>query len=295
MSGERPDGLLDLVLPDELVTGEAVVLDLRPASFATRALAFLLDQLIIVALAVGAFFAVGATVDGLDTAALGAIFLTLTVGLLVLLPATWETLSRGRSPGKFAAGLRVVRDDGGPIRWRQALLRWLVAVVEIYAASGSVALITSLWNPRGKRLGDLLAGTFVVRERAARTLPPVPQMPPELAGWAQTADFARLPDPLALAARQVLARVDSLHQASRHHLATTLAGQVATYVAPAPPGVVHPERFLAAVLAERHRRSLARLGELERRRLERAQRREHADVMSATSSRLIWSERPPTG
>jgi len=295
MSDERPDGLLDLVLPDELVTGEAVVLDLRPASFATRALAFLLDQLIIVALGIGAFLTVAATVDGLDDAALAAVFLTLSVSLLVLLPATWETLSRGRSPGKAAAGLRVVRDDGGPIRWRQALVRWLVAVVEIYSSTGSVALICSLWNPRGKRLGDLLAGTFVIRERTARALPPVPPMPPELAAWAQGADIARLPDALALAARQVLARAHTLHQASRYGLVTELAGRVAGWVAPAPPGVVDPERFLAAVLAERHRRSLARLTELERRRGERERRREQADVMSATCSRLIWSEGPPPG
>ncbi len=70
-------------------------------------------------------------------------------------------------------------------------------------------------------------------------------------------------------------------------LGTDLAQQIATYVAPAPPGVVQSERFLAAVLAERHRRSLARLTLLEQRRSERARRRSEADVLSASSTRLI--------
>jgi uncharacterized RDD family membrane protein YckC len=285
--GRLPEGVSELVLPEDLVTGEAVVLDLRPASFATRALAFLLDLLVLVVLG----FVIGwltVTLTGsLDVAADRALQLTLSVGLLVLVPASWETLSRGRSPGKVAAGLRVVRDDGGPIRWRQALMRWLVAVPEIFLTGGSAALICSLANPRGKRLGDLLAGTFVVRERTSSAPLPPPPMPPELAAWAVGADIGRLPDSLAVASRQLLGRAHRLHPASRIRLGTELAQQVATYVAPSPPGVVQPERFLAAVLAERHRRALARLTLLEQRRAERARRRSEADVLSPASTRLI--------
>jgi uncharacterized RDD family membrane protein YckC len=282
-----PEGVSELVLPEDLVTGEAVVLDLRPASFATRALALLLDLLVLVALGVGLGWLTVTLTGSLDIAAGRAVELTLSVGLLVLVPASWETLSRGRSPGKAAAGLRVVRDDGGPIRWRQALMRWLVAVPEIFLTGGSAALICSLANPRGKRLGDLLAGTFVVRERTSSAPLPPPQMPPELAAWAVGADIGRLPDSLAVASRQILGRAHRLHPASRTRLGTELAQQVATYVAPSPPGVVQPERFLAAVLAERHRRALARLTLLEQRRGERARRRSEADVLSPASTRLI--------
>ncbi len=285
-SGRLPDGVSDLVLPEDLVTGEAVVLDLRPASFATRALALLLDLVVLVVLGVLVVWLGGRT-GSLDAAANRAVTLSLIVGLLVLVPASWETLSRGRSLGKLAAGLRVVRDDGGPIRWRQALMRWLVAVPEIFLSGGSAALICSLANSRGKRLGDLLAGTFVVRERTAGAPPPLPPMPPELAAWAVGADIGRLPDTLAVAARQLLNRAHRLHPASRMRLGTELAQQIASYVAPAPPGVVQPERFLAAVLAERHRRSLARLTLLEQRRSERARRRSEADVLSPSSTQLI--------
>jgi hypothetical protein len=90
-----------------------------------------------------------------------------------------------------------------------------------------------------------------------------------------------------VASRQLLGRAHKLHPASRIRLGTELAQQVATYVAPAPPGVVQPERFLAAVLAERHRRALARLTVLEQRRSERARRRSEADVLSPASTRLV--------
>src|SRR4051794_26488650 len=132
----------------------------------------------------------------LDEAAGQAVQVALLAGVVVGLPTTVETLSRGRSLGKVAAGLRVVRDDGGPTRMRHALVRALVAVVEIFLTLGSVALVTSMLNVRGKRLGDLLAGTFVLRERGGRAIAPLPAMPLQLARWALTADIARLPDPL---------------------------------------------------------------------------------------------------
>ncbi len=282
-----PDGIQDLVLPEALVTGEAVVLDLRPASFASRTLALLLDLLVIGIVMTAVFWLASTFLPSLDEAAYRAVALTLSVATVVLLPAAWESLSRGRSLGKLAAGLRVVRDDGGPIRWRHALVRWLVAVPEIYLTGGSAALICSLWNPRGKRFGDLLAGTYVVRERTSGPMPPPPMMPPELGGWALGADIGRVPDPLALAARQLLVRAGGLHPASRTRLGIELADQVARYVAPPPPGVVAPERFLAAVLAERHRRALVRLTAEQHRRAERARRRQQVDVLSPTSTRLV--------
>jgi hypothetical protein len=101
----------------------------------------------------------------------------------------------------MAFGLRVVRDDGGPIGFRHALIRGLVGVVELWLLSGAPALICSLANSKGKRLGDLLAGTVVVRERMPSQSGVVAAMPPGLAGWAAGLDLSRLPDDLALAAR----------------------------------------------------------------------------------------------
>ncbi|HEY6798875.1 MAG TPA: RDD family protein [Kineosporiaceae bacterium] len=279
--------LRELGLPAELVTGEAVVLELRPASFATRALALMLDIVVQVAVYLTLLTTLNAGFGSLDDAAVAAATLAVTVAVLLGLPVTVETLSRGRSLGKLAAGLRVVRDDGGPIRFRQALVRGLVGIFEIYLTVGAVALIVSLTNVRGRRVGDFLAGTYVIRERAGGvTVPPV-VMPPMLAGWAREADIGHLPDALALAVRQFLARAAALHPASRARLGVLLAAEVGRHVAPPAPAGVHPEQFMAAVLAERRERDLARLRADRAAQVERERRRAAAPPLSAGSTGLV--------
>lgn len=245
-------------MSEEILIGEGVVLDARPASFATRALGALVDiavqALVVIVLAI----AVPTVASGLDEAMLAALAIALVVLVLVVLPTAVETLTRGRSLGKLVMGIRVVRDDGGPVRFRHAVLRALVGVGEIWLTAGSVALITSLVHPQGKRVGDLLAGTYAVRVRGGqRALPPVP-MPPELAAWAAGTDIRRLPDGLALATRQFLGRAMTLNPASREAMGLRLAAEVENHVAPGPPPGTHPERFIAAVLAERRDREYAR-------------------------------------
>jgi uncharacterized RDD family membrane protein YckC len=282
--------LEDLGLSGDLVTGEAVVLELRPASFATRALSFSIDLVVQLAVGIGLTVVVATVAPDADAAAVSAIVLGIWVATLVGWPVTVETVTRGRSLGKLAFGLRVVRDDGGPVRFRQALTRGLLAVVEIYLTFGSIALIASLSNPRGKRVGDILAGTYVIRERtAARSISPV-SMPPELAGWARGADLGRIPDRLAMAVRQFLGRAGALHPSSRQRLGIALAEQIGRYIAPPPPAGTHPETFLAAVLAERRRRDEVRLMGEARARLERDWRRRGASPLSATGTRLIGED-----
>lgn len=173
---------------------------------------------------------------------------------MLILPTTVETLTRGVSAGKFITGIRVVRDDGGPVRFRQAFVRALVGTVEIWATFGAAAVITSLVNARGKRLGDLLAGTYAARIRGSE-MPLQPLlMPPDLGRWAETADIRRLPDPLAVQARVFLSRTGTLQPQSRVRAAYALAAAVEPYVAPPPPWGANPERFLAAVLVARRDR-----------------------------------------
>lgn len=280
-----------LRLPAELVTGEAVALELRPASFAGRALAWVLDTFLYLGLLVVSFLIVGELAASLDDAASAAVLLLDAVLFLVGVPVAVETATRGRSVGKYAAGLRVVRDDGGPIRFRQAAVRGLLAVAEVYTLP-FLAVISSLVSPVGKRLGDLMAGTYVIRERGGGEVPPPVAMPPHLAGWALTADIGRIPERLALAARGFLGRAGSLHAQARGRLGVELADQVARHVAPPPPPGTHPEYFLAAVLAERTRRELERLTRAAQVRSRRTARRDAAPVLSASSHRLVGEDPP---
>ena len=244
---------------DDLVTGEAVALDLPPASVGLRVASGMIDvvaELLLLFLVLMVLFV--ATSDA-DAPLQGVATVVATAGVLVGVPTTLETLTRGRSLGKLALGLRTVRDDAGPITFRQSLVRSLVGFVEIFVLYGVPALISSLVSSRGKRVGDFAAGTYVVRERF--TFPGVrpSYMPPELAGWASRADIAPLPDGLALAVRQFLGRAATLNPVSRDTLGRRLCDEVLTHVAPVPPVGHHPETVLAAVLAERRRRDEARL------------------------------------
>ncbi len=238
-----------------VVTGEGVLLEARPAAFASRMLGAILDVAVEVAGTTAVVLLVGVLGGGGYSS---RIFTVLTmVVVLVVVPVTVETLTRGRSLGKLAMGMRIVRDDGGPITVRHALVRALVGVVELWMTLGVVAIIASAVHPRGKRLGDMLAGTYSARVRGRRTVAVTVAMPPALSGWAASADMARLPDGLALAVRQFLGRARMLHPASRVELGTRLTAEVQAYVRPLPPAGTHSEDFLAAVVAERRSRELA--------------------------------------
>ncbi len=258
MSYEAGTGYASLT-SDDVITGEAVALDLPPASLGVRMVSGLLDLVFTVVVAFATFLVLMVAVSGGNSAVthIGTVAATIVVFLVV--PTTIETLSRGRSFGKIATGLRVVRDDGGPISFHHAFVRALIGVVEIYAFSGAPAFVSAMCSTKGKRLGDFAAGTYVVRDRVRLALPPPVQMPPQLAAWARAADMRTLPVPLALATRQLVQRWNHLDPGARAAQADRIAAQVSAYVAPAPPMGTPPEYYLAAVLASRRERDLARL------------------------------------
>ncbi|MFC7403067.1 RDD family protein [Citricoccus sp. GCM10030269] len=238
-----------------VVTGEAVVLQLRPASFVVRAAGALLDGLVLVLVFVGAGWALGATIfNELDEAAAQAVLLVLGIACLIGIPSAVETLSRGRSVGKLIFGLRVVRDDGGAVRSRHGLVRVLLGVFELWMTAGSVALIATMANERGKRLADMVAGTRVVIERQRKVPAPLPGVPASMQHWAEVADVGRLPDALVASVTQFLRHSSTVPPVTRQQTLQRLAAQVAPFVAPGPPAGVGLEDFLLAVVAERRNR-----------------------------------------
>ena len=155
-------------------------------------------------------------------------------------------------------GLRVVSDDGGPERFRQALFRGLAGIIEIWMLTGGPAVICSLISPKGKRIGDIFAGTVVISERAPRLTPP-PLMPPQLAWWASSLQLSGLGTEQAELARQFLSRASQLNPQVRDDMAYRITADVVARISPPPPPGVPAPLILAAVLAERHRRELERL------------------------------------
>jgi uncharacterized RDD family membrane protein YckC len=247
------------VAQDEILTGEAVALDVQPIGYFLRALGTLVDVmlglLVFVLLGLVAAWLFGQSL--LDVVALPIITVTVLVTVTVVIPTVVETMTHGRSLGKLAVGGRIVRADGGASGFRQAFIRALVGVFEIWLTVGAVAALVGAFTPRAQRLGDLMAGTYSERTRTPRLPAPAAGVPAPLVGWASVADVARLPDRLSRRIAQFVQNADSMQPPARMRLAASLAAETATHVSPVPE--VDGETFLRAVVAVRRDRELRAL------------------------------------
>lgn len=244
---------------DEVLTGEAVALDVQPVGFFMRALGAIIDALVSIAVFLLLLWAIAAAESaGVVAPELFPILtVTLLVLVLVVLPTAVETASRGRSLGRLAVGARIVRADGGASGFRQAFIRALLGVLEIWFTFGGLAALVGAFTPRSQRLGDLVAGTYSERTRTPALPTAVLEPPAALAGWATVADVARMPERLARRVAQFVAQADRMQPAARARVAASLADEVAPHVAPLPG--VAPETLLRGVVAVRRERELRAL------------------------------------
>ena len=238
-----------------MVTPEAVALEFRTANLGSRILAYLVDMVVVVAAILVGLFAVALIGQASDVVVPDWVALTV---VLVLLPAWWlgyfiafETLWRGRTLGKAALGLRVVTKEGAPIRFRHAAIRGLLGLVDFFVAGGFIAVVFILFTRDNQRLGDLVAGTLVLRERSALAAPaPVAFGPPSgLESYTSTLDVGGLGTEEYLAVRTFLLRAASLPPGPRSGLALQLANPLAARLRPPPPPGVSPELYLHCVAA----------------------------------------------
>lgn len=244
---------------ERFVTGEAVEVDLPAAGLPLRMVSGAIDLLVIAA---GFLLLVWLMPDQLfvaDGAMTQVVMIAIGILIMAAVPITLETFLHGRTLGKMAMGLRTVRDDTGPIGFRHAVIRALVGAFEIWSTLGTVAVLVSMTNARGKRLGDYAAGTYVVRDRVRLNLPEPIEPSPPLARWASHADIGVIPAALVVATRQFLTRSASLSPQARAHTGTALFSALLRHVAPPPPTGAHPEDVMAAILAERRHRDAERL------------------------------------
>jgi uncharacterized RDD family membrane protein YckC len=245
-----------------LVSGEGVALDLARAGVGSRIVAAGLDLLVQLG-ALLVLLIVDGVVGAGDDALLTALVLVELVLVVAGYPIVAEWLTRGRTLGKAAMGLRVVRDDGGPIAFRQALVRGLAGLLIekpglLAPLSTAAGLLTMVFSSTSKRIGDFMAGTFVVNERAAAPsalMAPVLEIPPPLRGWAASLDLTRLDDQLALGLRQFVLRASQFSPAAREGMGADFRSRVLAVISPPPPAGTPTPALLVAVLAERRRRS----------------------------------------
>lgn len=220
---------------------EQVVLHLPVAGPASRILAYAIDYVAIVLIEIVLLFllfavlasfdavlvwvreTVVAEIQGVDTSrpdsllTSGFFWLALVVFLLVQLAAEWsyfvlfEMVSGGRSPGKILAGLRVVCDGGLPITLRASAVRNLLRIVDYLPTSYLTGLTSMLVSPEGKRLGDLAAGTLVVRLDRPAPAPPLLDDEDDATSFRfERAQIARIGRKERTLIRQTLRRIEAL-------------------------------------------------------------------------------------
>lgn len=145
----------------QIETAQNVNIAQNVAGLGERILAFLIDGLVM-----GLYiFAVIFIFSTLELGGDYMMIISMTIGLPIFLyHLLWEMLWNGRSPGKAAMGLRVVKLDGTQPSFSNYLLRWLLRIIDITATSGSLALVSILLNGKGQRVGDIAASTTVITE-----------------------------------------------------------------------------------------------------------------------------------
>jgi uncharacterized RDD family membrane protein YckC len=217
-----------------IATPEGVDLELTLAGVGSRFVSALVDLMLQIVLLVGVTgigAAVGAFGNGFGSA------VVLIAGFLVFAAydVLFEVFAAGRTPGKRLNGLRVVRTDGSPVTFFTSAVRNVLRLVDILPGGYLVGIVTILVTRQNQRLGDVAAGTLVVRERteqpSLRELhAPAPQPAPSTNPWDATAVTA---DELA-AVRSFLARRYELTYQARYRLAADLAGALRPKVVGAP-------------------------------------------------------------
>jgi uncharacterized RDD family membrane protein YckC len=236
-----------------IATPEGLEVDLVLAGLGSRFIARLLDSLIQLGIIIALAIVHGTLGNGWVTSAVIVMYFATVLVYDIL----FEVFGSGRTPGKRVARLRVVRDGGRPVGFGASLIRNVLRLIDFLPTMYFVGAVTIVATDNNQRLGDLAAGTFVVRERDART---------EGGGW-ETWSRATVPladvsdwdvsavSPAEVAAiRTFLDRRLTLAPDARARFAYELAHRLATKVSGVPAGV-HPEYVLEGVLvAKEHRR-----------------------------------------
>ncbi|MGQ9675329.1 MAG: RDD family protein [Chloroflexota bacterium] len=155
-----------------LTTPENVPIDFELAGVGSRFAAALIDNLILFAVEVGllivaSIFAALVPPLAATSASIWVIALVtlLLFATLIGYPLLFELIWNGQTPGKRLIGIRMVRDDGGPITGTAAVIRNVVRIIDFLPAYYIIGIIVMLIDRKSRRLGDLAAGTLCVKER----------------------------------------------------------------------------------------------------------------------------------
>ncbi len=245
-------------------TPEHVLLSFDLAGLGTRAAAAVFDLLIlglINTLVVVFAAAAGVTESwesGLGSWGAAIVVLFFSLGYFLYF-ALFEALWHGRTPGKRAQGIRVVQDTGRPVTANAAMVRNLIRIVDLVFPFGPLPGVAFVFfHPANKRLGDLAAGTIVVRERAAAWgLAPVAAAPAASPAGSLELGPPDLSEREFSLLDRFLGRADQLLPAVRARMASDLARRLEGRI---PRRTTDAMTYLAAAFASEQEKRRGRFG-----------------------------------
>ena len=232
-----------------IATPEGVEVELTLAGVGSRFVAGGIDFAIQIVVIV----ALGFLLRGLGAAG-AAILSSMVFAVIFFYDVLFEVLGRGRTPGKRACGLRVVAAGGRPITLGRSSVRNLLRLIDILPSFYAVGMVVIFVTPRNQRIGDLVAGTHVVRDRHGdRHAAPASALPHVDTGPARTWDVSAVTGGDVAAVRAFLERRDSLAGEARNGIAAELDSRLRPRVPGVPPAM-GPEQFLELLVATKSSR-----------------------------------------
>lgn len=204
-------------------TAQNISISQQVAGLGERMLAYLIDLVVLAMYLIVAFYTL------FESEAIGDNYwLILVIYLPVMLYSLlMETFFNGQTLGKLALNIRVALLDGGRPRFSHYLIRWLLSVIDISLSSGGVAILTIMINGKGQRLGDIAAGTAVIKEKI--------YLPPSISQFSRTevdeqyqpvfAEAALLSDNDVRKVREIFYKAK---RESQHHLIVKLHQRLTT-------------------------------------------------------------------
>jgi uncharacterized RDD family membrane protein YckC len=235
-----------------IATPEGVALELILAGLGSRFLARLLDTLIQFGVILALAFGLGIT--GSDRPGwVAAVVIVLGFLIVFAYDIAFETLNHGRTLGKQAAGIRVVGQAGEPVRFLASAVRNIARILDFLPGLYLIGTISIIATKRDQRVGDLAAGTLVMRDR----FPGMSRAPAPItvsAGAVATWDVSAVGPAEVQAVRQFLDRRLELTAPARNYFAADLANRLAPRVAGIPP-YSHPEYVLEGIVVAKQARA----------------------------------------
>ena len=230
-----------------MATPEGVTLEVTLAGVGSRFTAGVIDQVLRTLLLVALVILMAFLDDSSGTSG-GVFFAFLLVGVFLVqffYDVLFETMAAGRTPGKRWTGLRVVRVGGGPVGFVASALRNILRIVDALPGFYLVGILCVMFTRNNQRLGDLAAGTIVVRERAQTTALPQPSQPAPETAREETAlwDVSAISTEEMATVRRFLDRRPTLTPEARDRLAREIATRLGPKVV-GPPRQWQPEAFL---------------------------------------------------